>query len=738
MRKCMWYTLGFGTACVFCAYLFVPRSCILPILLSALVLLAVFRKQHWVKPVFLLLVGILGGIFWFSRFQSRVLAPLHALDGTTGEVSVRCCGYGEKTDYGYRAEGRIEIGERIYPILLYLDETVVVEPGDILTGPFLFQATTPGGQKESSYYQGEGIFLLAYQKEELTCSKDIRTWQDIPAILRQRILRILEEHLPADAAAFARALLLGDTSQLDYTVLTHFTVSGIRHIVAVSGLHVSVLFGLLTFLAFRNRVLTTMAALPVLVMFAAMTGFAPSVSRACMMCGLMMMASLVNREYDGPTALAFSGLVLLILNPLVIVSVGYQLSFASVAGIFLFAPGIRNWIRSCFRVKKENRIGYRLVSWLSLSVSVTLGATAATLPLCALHFGVISLAAVLTNLLVLWAVSLIFYGLMGLCMISVLWKAGADFLGLMLAVLIRFVVFSAKMVGGFPLSAVYTCSPYIAAWLIFVYILLAVFLLSKNKQPTMLVCCVVLSLFTALTASWSGVRKGEIRFAVLDVGQGQCVLLQAEGRNYMVDCGGSSDGMAADTAAEFLLSQGITKLDALILNHYDRDHFGGVENLLSRVGTELVILPPVYTPWNPDAGQILYATEDLLLSAENTKISIYTSEFPGNSNENSLCILFDTENCDILITGDRDEFGERMLLRHHMIPDVDILVAGHHGSRLSSGEDLLAAARPEIVCISAGAGNRFGHPEPELLQRLENHGCTVYRTDLQGNIIIRR
>jgi competence protein ComEC len=196
--------------------------------------------------------------------------------------------------------------------------------------------------------------------------------------------------------------------------------------------------------------------------------------------------------------------------------------------------------------------------------------------------------------------------------------------------------------------------------------------------------------------------------------------------------------MAADTVAVFLLSQGITNLDALILTHYDRDHFGGVEIVLSRVGTELVILPPVDTPWNPDAGQILYATEDLLLSAENTKISIYTSGFPGNGNENSLCILFDTENCDILITGDRDEFGERMLLRHHMIPDVDILVAGHHGSRFSSGEDLLAAARPEIVCISAGAGNRFGHPEPELLQRLETHGCTVYRTDLQGNIIIRR
>ena len=104
----------------------------------------------------------------------------------------------------------------------------------------------------------------------------------------------------------------------------------------------------------------------------------------------------------------------------------------------------------------------------------------------------------------------------------------------------------------------------------------------------------------------------------------------------------------------------------------------------------------------------------------------------------SLCVLFDTEKCDILITGDRNAFGERSLLRHGDIPDVDILIAGHHGSRYSNCEELLAAAKPEIVCVSVGAENPYGHPDAEVLERFANFCCTVYRTDQHGNIVIRR
>lgn len=735
MRKLLWFTLGFGGACAFCAYGRLPVLWILPVLAMLAAYLTGGSRLH---KVVLTVLGIVLGLFWFSRFENRTLQPMYALDGVTKTLEIRCSSYPEKTDYGLRAEGRLLLVENNYPVVLYLDGTEAVEPGTVLSGPFRFQVTAPGGQKESTYYQGEGIYLLAYQKDELTVSLQPRTVRDIPAELRQGILRTLEKLLPGDTAPFAKALLLGDSSDLDYETVTDFTVSGIRHIVAVSGLHVSILFTLLSIVSFRKRFLSALLAFPTLFLFAAVTGFTPSVSRACIMSGLMLLASLVGQEYDGPSALSFAGLILLLWNPLVIVSVSYQLSFASVAGIFLFSPGIRRWLQSWFDLRKAGPWKRGLVRWFTLSVSVTLGATTATVPLCAYYFGTVSLAAVVTNLLVLWAVSLIFYGLIGVCLLSLLWEAGAWLLGQLLSLQIRYVLLTAKIIANFPLSAVYTRSPYIVAWLVFVYVLLAVFLLSRKKKPLTFLCCTVLGLCLALLASWGEPLLDDVRFTVLDVGQGQCLLLQSHGKTYMIDCGGSTDAIAADMAAETLLSQGISKVDGLILTHYDRDHAGGVPNLLTRMKVNLLVLPPVYSDLSLDAAQILYASDDLILTSGETEIHIFASQIPGNDNESSLCILFDTPNCDILITGDRDGFGERSLLRNAHIPDVDVLVAGHHGSKHATCEELLTAVRPEIVCISAGRNNLFGHPAADLLQRLADFGCSVYRTDLHGDITIRR
>lgn len=735
MRKITWFTLGFGAACAFCAYNRVPVLLFIPVLV---VILAICSTDSRRQKVLLSMIGILTGFFWFSRFEAKTLEPIYKLEGVACESSIRCAGYPENTDYGYRVEGKISVEGKAYTVVCYLDDGEMLEPGNILSGPFRFQITTPGAWKESHYYQGEGIFLVAYQLDELSVTEGPLSWQDSAAVIRKKILQILDTALPMDTSTFAKALLLGDTTDLAYETKTDFSVSGIRHIVAVSGLHVSILFTLLSFLSFRKRFLSALLSFPILLLFAAVTGFTPSVSRACIMSGLMLLASLVNQEYDGPTALSFAGLVLLLVNPLVIASVGYQLSFTSVAGIFLFSPHIRKWLRSCFDMRNDNKLVRGLVRWLILSVSVTLGATTATVPLCAYYFGTISLAAVFTNLLVLWAVSLIFYGLIAVCLLSFAWETLAVLMGRLLSWLIRYVLLAAKIIADFPLSAVYTCSSYITIWLVFAYVLLLVFLLSKTRKPLLFSCCVVWGLCLAMMASWMEPLTDAVRFTVLDVGQGQCLLMQSEGKTYMVDCGGSTDEMAADAAAEMLLSQGISQVDALILTHYDRDHTGGVENLLSRMDAGLLVLPPVYSDLPLDSEHTVYASEDLIFTSGNTEIRIFASPIPGDNNENSLCVLFDTEKCDILITGDRDGFGERSLLRNADIPDVDILVAGHHGSKYATCEELLAAVRPEIVCISAGRNNGFGHPAPELLQRLEAFGCSVYRTDLHGTITIRR
>jgi competence protein ComEC len=231
----------------------------------------------------------------------------------------------------------------------------------------------------------------------------------------------------------------------------------------------------------------------------------------------------------------------------------------------------------------------------------------------------------------------------------------------------------------------------------------------------------------------------------LDVGQGQCILLQSEGKTYLVDCGGDSDTWAADIAAKRLLSQGIHHLDGVILTHYDRDHAAGVSYLLSRVSAEIIYLPncvdadgTVATIKASHSGDTFIVSEDTCINFGKAKISLIPSRTKLSDNESGVCVLFQTENCDILITGDRSIAGERELMRYFELPQLELLIVGHHGSKNSTGLSLLEKTSPQIAIISVGEDNSFGHPAQETLQRLLEAGCEIYRTDRDGTIIFRR
>lgn len=736
MRRIVYLALGFAAACGLSLYS--DRWEIRLIGTGLVLLLGILaeRKPGAVRRFLVSLLGCALGFAWFGGYTAHYVHPISDLDGKTIECSIRVSDYSRETDYGSAVDGTIQVEENTYRVMVYLKQVREVKPGDIMSGLFRLRVTAQTGEDPSSYYQGKGVFLLAYQKDELRLSSEECALRDVPAIIRYRIQGILETYIPSDCVAFAKALLLGDTSRLSYSVDTDLKVSGIRHVVAVSGLHISIFFAIISTITFRKRFLTALVGMPLLILFAAVAGFTPSVTRACIMCGLMLVAQLLNKEYDGPSALSFAVLVMLAVNPYCIGSVSFQLSVASVAGIFLFAPEIREKLTAGLKNKKGKQYG--LLRKLAAGVSVTIGAQILTIPLCAYYFGVVSLVGVFTNLLVLWTVSLTFCLLVAVCVLALVCLPLAVIAGSVAGVLIRYVLTAAKIMAAFPWAAVYTVSPYVTIWLFFAYCLLLIYLVCR-KMAGAFTCCTILSLCLALTASWLEPCSSDVRFTVLDVGQGQCLIMQSGGRVYVVDCGGDSDTRSADAAAEALLSQGYSHIDGLILTHTDRDHAGGAENLLSRIRTDLLILPrQAEKIVVPKDTQVVIAEQNLEITDGSGRISIFAPVFHGEENEMSLCVLFDTEKCDILITGDRNAFGERSLLRHADIPNVDVLIAGHHGSKYSSCQELLEATRPQIVCISVGADNSYGHPAQEVLDRLSSFGCTVYRTDQQGTITIRR
>lgn len=747
MRKLMWFTIGFGGACAFCAYFYWDHLWLMALTGLLLAVSAWFAREKWkwMRCLVAVFLGFSIGIGWFAGYEARKLSEPASMDDTVAILTVEVCQYSEKTEYGTSVEGRIRLDCGWVGVKVYFNEELILKPGDLVKANCLMRATHGGGQEET-FHRGDGTLLLCYQRGKAVVeSVDKIPLRHFPAMIRQNLLDKIDRTFPEDVAFFANALLLGDRSGVNYELNTDFKVSGISHIIAVSGLHVSILFAFVYLISGRRKVLTAIIGMPLILLFAAVAGFTPSITRACIMKILMLAATLLDKEYDPPTSLAFAALVMLVLEPLVITSVSFQLSVGCMAGIFLFSRRISGWISGLpfWKDKKGKTLVVRLRKAISGGVGITLSAMFFTTPLVAYYFGAVSLIGVLTNLLTLWAVSLIFYGIMAVCVVSLFWQGAASVMAWLVAWPIRYVLNVVKLLADVPVAAVYTCSIYVVLWLVGCYLLFGAFMLMKKRSPFFLIGCYVVGLCLSLMLSWAEPLMSNYRITIFDVGQGQCVLLQADGKSFLVDCGGDYDSDAADLASETLLSMGIRKLDGLVVTHYDRDHAGGVAGLLSRVPAKAVFLPdgedeeilPLIL--EQCRGTQVFLRDDLTMEWADNAMTVFAPVSKKSGNESGLSVLFRAGNYDILITGDLSTTAETILVDRKNLRDVDALVVGHHGSKNSTGVRLLETIRPKIAFISVGADNSYGHPSSQVLTRLEEFGCQVYRTDEDGTIIIR-
>ncbi len=739
MRYLMLFALGFGAACLAGCYLpdgiwvFLAAAC-----LTAIAVICGVKRYRKLAAV--LLIGTLTGVLWFTAYSAFVLSEPKAMDGVTRQVVMTATDYSYETDYGCAVNGEISCEGRSYRVKIYLNTRKQVLPGDKIAGEFRMRYTG-GGTQSATYHIGQGTFLLAYPVGETAITPgNPEALRYFPVRLRNTTLQLIDRIFPEDTAAFAQSLLLGDDSQLSYETLTAFSLTGVRHIIAVSGLHVSIFLAMVCFFTKKRPVLTAMIGMPILLLFSAVVGFTPSIIRACIMQVLLWLALCINKEYDPPTAISFAALVVLLQNPWAASSVSFQLSFGSVAGILLFAGPMQRY----FQTLLGDRKSWKILRFISASLSVSLAANVLIIPIMAYYFGTVSLIGLLANLLILWVVPVAFGGILLACCVGAVWLGGAGVVAGVVSVPIRYIIHVAQLLSEIPLAAVYTQSTTVMVWIVLVYIIVMILMLQKRKKPKLLVTGCVFALGVALMISFLLPLRDNYRMTVLDVGQGQCILLQSDGKTFMVDCGGDSSDNVADLAVQTLFSQGITRLDGLVLTHYDADHAGAAEYLLKRMRVEMLFLPEKSDNTGLEeairaaaSGKIVTVDKDMLLSFGQTHLSVFSSQDLQSSNESSLCVLFQRENCDILITGDRSTSGELLLLRTGRIPDLDILVAGHHGSENSTGDFLLKSTTPETVIISVGADNRYGHPSEAVLDRLKTYGCAVRRTDLEGTIMIR-
>ncbi len=744
MRKLMLFTIGFTIACALGVYLI---SGLWLLLLGGLCLATMvallFSKDLISRKIACILLGCVIGLIWLWGFDRLYLSTPRNMDGQIAELQIYVSDYSTTTDYGISAEGKVKLSGKTYQIRFYINDDISLSPGDTVTGEFELHYTGSGAEN-TQYFSGKGLFLLGYPKEiNYEIGHEGNTAKYFAPILRQKILNLMDRIFPEDTRPFCKALLLGETSELPFERAQALRDSGVYHIVAVSGMHVSILFALIYMLCGKQKVLTAIIGVPLLFSFAAIAGFSPSVVRASVMQCLVILAVLADKEYDPPTALSAAVLGILVVNPLSITSVSLQLSVGCMIGIFLFSSRIYQYFYSKVKLKKSEQksLKAKLIRGCFGSISVTLGAMALTTPLCAIYFGSVSLASVVSNLLLLWLVSFIFYGVIAACALGALWLPLGTVVGYIIYWPIKAIYGITEVISNMPLSTLYTSSIYVIAWLIFAYILFMVFIKSKKKHPWVLTGCLLVGLATTITLSFLENRTDDYSITAVDVGQGQSIILQKKNRCYVVDCGGDNGSEAATRTVQQLRSQGVFRIDGLIITHFDEDHAGGAAEFLSQIPTERLYLP--LAEENAILSELTTAYDDKIvwvdeiITDNEDDLTIIPAEQGLDSNESSLCILFQPENCDILITGDRSFDGEKELMEQIDLPDLEILVAGHHGSKTSTSLELLNKTHPEMVIISVGADNRYGHPTWETLERLDMFGCTVYRTDLKGTITLR-
>ncbi|MCD8332209.1 MAG: ComEC/Rec2 family competence protein [Oscillospiraceae bacterium] len=471
--------------------------------------------------------------------------------------------------------------------------------------------------------------------------------------------------------------------------------------------------------------------------------------RACFMAAMALLAPLLGRETDPPTTLTAILFVLLVQNPYAVFSVSLQLSFASVIGIFWVSGPL--YQRMTGWLKRESRWHLRLrnraVRFGTASLSVTLGALLLTTPLSAYYFRSISLIAPLTNMVILWAVSLVFSVGLPVTLLSLALPELASVLALPVQWMARYILAVVRLLSRQCFAALSTDFPLICAWLVFVYALLFALYLLRYRRGVLPVCTCLLTLCAALLGTRFSLLGSPLTVTMLNVGQGQCILLFSQGYTAMIDCGGNEDN-AGDIAANYLQTLGISKVDFLILTHCHSDHTNGVEELMARLGVDSLILPELDSDDSESRAQVLALAEtggtevtlleqSVQLSMGKAQINLYVPLVNSEElNENGLFILASQGEFDLLVTGDADSFSESVFLKYNELPDIEVLVAGHHGSATSTSEALLDALTPELCLISSGY-NTYGHPDQQVLARLEQRGIAVYRTDQAGHVTIQ-
>ena len=645
--------------------------------------------------------------------------------------------------------------------------------------PFL-QATNPGEFDTAAYYRRKDC-LFALRKTKITAqTKNYGRLEEFLSQLRYESEVLFRKLLGEKNGATASAMVLGRKKGMDSEVKALYQDAGISHLLAISGLHLSLigagLFGLLK----KVRLPVTLSAgisTWILIVYAQLTGMGISTRRALVMFLLFLAAGLLKRTPDLPTSLAVAALLLLVPKPQRILDAGFQLSFSAVIGIAVMIPVLQDgWEEAAPSLRvTDGVVGgniaraaiARACRLLRKNILAGLGITMTMLPFLLIHFYEWSPWSVLLNLAVIPLMGILLPCLIGLQLVARL-TALVHCLELPQHLLCNAIeaIFSCyeqlcRFTTALPGSILHTGYPTWQALAVYTIGLIALAVSGKKLRPHLRLAAAVCLMGIFLIR-----LPGELNVTMLDVGQGECVGIETrEHHVYLVDAGSTSKKKTGQyQIIPWLKYIGTRSVEGIFITHWDEDHISAVGELLEWSKSSRVKIRRIFLPDVALKDEVL---ETLLQQIEEANVSVeylsagehmtdgalqisclhpYAKKVPEDRNDASLVLRLSQGDFQMLLTGDLEKSGEDWLVEQALPCALStqpaaqnplrctILDAGHHGASNATGEALLDLAQPELVLISCGKNNRYGHPAPETLKRLEEREIRWYSTAEVGAI----